>query len=184
MAAKKKTSASKSAARRPIAAEENAFWSAIEAAWAPAGEAANAGRRALASRDPDGEDPDTAPVDGALEGVVARLRSHLESLDAEVLTAFDLVLERKLYDIDRQEIQEVTDGSDDGFMYARGFIVALGKKFYDAVDADPTMAICDAECGAICYLPAHVHEARFGSWPETSSGISRESCSNRKGWPE
>ncbi len=43
--------------------------------------------------------------------------------------AFDRMLERKLplYNVDRQEIQEVTDGSDDGFLYARGFIVALGE---------------------------------------------------------
>jgi hypothetical protein len=34
------------------------------------------------------------------------------------------VLERTLYDIDRADIQAVTDGSDDGFLYARGFVVA------------------------------------------------------------
>jgi hypothetical protein len=81
-------------------------------------------------------------------------------------------------------VQEVTDGSDDGFLYARGFIVALGKAFYDAVVANPEMAICDAECEEICYLPTHVHEERFGAWPETGSGISRESCTNRAGWAE
>jgi hypothetical protein len=180
----KKSNSPKSAARQPTAADEKAFWVAIEEAWGPAGAEANAARHALAARDPDGDDPDTGLVDGALDDVVDRLRAHLETLDAEVLVAFDRVLERKLYDIDRQKIQEVTDGSDDGFLYARGFIVALGKGFYEAVDAEPARAICDAECEALCYLSAHVHQKRFGSWPETGSGISRESCTNPEGWPE
>ena len=184
MAAKKKTGATKSTARRPTEAEEKAFWAALEDAWGPAGADVNAARRALSERDPDGGEPDVAVIDGALHDVVARLRNHLEALDAEALVTFDRVLERKLYEIDREDVQEITDGSDDGFLYARGFIVALGKPFYDAVDAAPAMAICDAECGGICYLPAYVHQERFGSWPETGSGISRESCTNPKGWPE
>ena len=96
----------------------------------------------------------------------------------------DRVLERKLYDIDRADVQAVTDGSDDGFLYARGFIVILGKAFYDAVHANAEMAISDAEWEPMCYLPAHVHNDRFGDFPETGSGISRESCSNRAGWAE
>jgi hypothetical protein len=58
----------------------------------------------------------------------------------EELTSLDRVVERKLYDLDREDVHEVTDGSDDGFLYARGFIVAMGKDFYGAVLANPSVA--------------------------------------------
>ena len=98
------------------------------------------------------------------------------------LTDLDRVVERKLYDIDREKIQAVTDGSDDGFLYARGFIVALGRDYYNAVDADPGMAILDCDLESMCYFFTHLHERKFGTRPETGSGISRESCANRAGW--
>ena len=107
-----------------------------------------------------------------------------EDMPKEEIVVMDRVLERKLYDIDRSDIQEVTDGSDDGFLHARGFIVAMGKAFYDAVLANPEVAICDAECEEMCYLPSHSHDERFGAWPDTGSGISRESCSNKAGWAD
>ena len=179
--------ATKPKAALPTPEEEVRFWSLIEDAWATQSAEVNASRKALATRDPNGEDePDTGSVDEALEAVVDSLRAAFanEDFPREELVAMDRVLERKLYDIDRAAIQEVTDGSDDGFLYARGFIVALGKAFYDSVLANPEIAICDAECEDMCYLPAHVHEERFGAWPETGSDISRESCSNQAGWAE
>ncbi len=101
---------------------------------------------------------------------------------AQELTVLDRVLERKLYNIDRADIQQVTDGSDDGFLYCRGFIVAMGRNFYEAVAADPAVAVLDAECEAMCYLFANLHNDRFGVYPDTGSGISRESASNPAGW--
>jgi hypothetical protein len=95
--------------------------------------------------------------------------------------AFDRILERKLYDLDRAEIHEHTDGSDDGFLYARGFIVAAGKDYYDAVLAKPSTARMDLECEEMCYLSWELYEENFGVLPP--SEISRESCSNTAGWP-
>jgi hypothetical protein len=92
------------------------------------------------------------------------------------------VVERKLFNLDREDVHEETDGSDDGFLYCRGFIVAVGQQFYDAVDADSAMAVLDAECEAMCYFFAHPHNERFGSYPNTESGISRESGRNPDGW--
>ncbi|NYF54811.1 hypothetical protein HDA35_000642 [Micromonospora purpureochromogenes] len=64
------------------------------------------------------------------------------------------MVERKLHDIDREDVHEVTDGSDDGFLYCRGWIVALGRAFYEAVRADPAMAVLDADCEEMCYRDA------------------------------
>lgn len=169
----------------PTPAEEARFWSLLEDAWSTQGKEANAARRALATRDPE-EDADTAPVEEALDGMIESLRAAFAFADfpREELLAMDRVLERKLYQIDRKDVHEVTDGSDDGFLYARGFIVAMGKAFYDAVDANPQLAVLDAECEVMCYLPAHVHNDRFGDFPETGSNISRESSSNGPGWAD
>jgi len=93
---------------------------------------------------------------------------------AAELTCLDRVAERKLWEIDRAGIHAVTGGSDDGFLYARGFIVAMGREFYDAVCDNPQMAVPSAECEDICYFFAHIHRERFGDYPETGSGISRE----------
>ncbi|MFC8617082.1 hypothetical protein ACFT9M_11770 [Micromonospora purpureochromogenes] len=67
-------------------------------------------------------------------------------------------------------------------VYCRGWIVALGREFHEAVCADPAMAVLDADCGEMCYFFAHLHQERFGEWPDTGSGISRESTSNAAGW--
>jgi hypothetical protein len=38
------------------------------------------------------------------------------------------------------------------------------------------------QCEEMCYFFAHLYRERFGKFPETGSGISRESCSNATGW--
>jgi hypothetical protein len=116
-------------------------------------------------------------VDGE---VVPALQEQLAGLPAAELLAFDRILERKLYDIDRADIHEQTDGSDDGFLYCRGFIVGMGRGYYEAVRANPDRAVVDAECQAMCYLPWHLYRERFGEVPP--SGISRETQSNQAGW--
>jgi hypothetical protein len=76
-------------------------------------------RRALAARTP-GPDTHLSAVEGALPVFVGALTDQCRELPGGELTSLDRVLERKLYDIDRADIQAVTDGSDDGFLYARG----------------------------------------------------------------
>jgi hypothetical protein len=152
----------------------------IEAAWDAAGDKAESRKRLVEGK--LSEDRAYA-LQAALEGeVVPALREHLDTLSADELLAFDRILERKLYDIDRADIHERTDGSDDGFLYCRGFIVGMGRTYYEAVLADPDRAIIDAECEQTCYLSWHLHREKFGEIPP--SGISRESCSNSTGWAE
>jgi hypothetical protein len=148
------------------------------------GDEINQARRALASRvpDEDGDSSQVSMIDKGFEEFLRNLTEQSRGLSVAELTELDRVVERKLYDIDRQDIQAVTDGSDDGFLYARGFVVALGADYYTAVVRDPEMAVVDAECEAMCYFFAHLYDERFGEYPQTGSGISRESCSNPAGW--
>jgi hypothetical protein len=156
------------------------FWAMIEDAWQVVGGKAKAREKLAAGRLSDEK---AEELTEGLDEVIPALRASLGALFAADLAAFDRILARKLYDIDRAEIQEHTDGSDDGFLYARGFIVAAGKGYYDAVNAKPSIAMMDLECEEMCYLSAEVHAEKFGGYP-AASGISRESWSNKAGWPE
>ena len=157
---------------------EKRFWSLIESAWQVVGGKAKA-RQKLAEGKLS-EDKAEALME-SLDEVIPELSNLLGKLTAAELLEFDRILERKLYAIDRAEIQEHTDGSDDGFLYARGFIVAAGHAYYEAVNANPAVSLMDLECEEMCYLSWHLHEEKFGEVPD--SGISRESCSNKAGWP-
>lgn len=156
----------------PTDSEAAQFWALIETAWDRAGSAA---RTALLT---PGADLPREHTDRFIDA----LRSLSTDFTSAELTTLDRVTERALYEIDRADIQEITDGSDDGFLYARGFIVAMGREHYEAVLADPAVAVPDAECEEMCYFFAHLHDRLYGGFPETGSGISRETASNPAGW--
>lgn len=173
------------------ASDEARFWSLIERAWATQPNEVNQARMGLANRDEDSDDEDDFDeeahdqlelVEGALPEVIEALENECTAMEKDELAAMDRVLERKLFEIDRREVQEATDGSDDGFLYARGFIVALGEAFYRAVDDEPSVAIMDSECEELCYLTERIYEKRFGAKPESGTGFSRETGSNSAGW--
>ncbi|XVV09670.1 DUF4240 domain-containing protein [Actinoplanes sp. CA-131856] len=168
--------------RVPTAAEEDRFWALIESAWQRLGPEPAALRRALTARDPGDEDFEVYALDGWLAPFLRTLTELSAELPGADLADLDRVLERKLHDLDRADIHEVTDGSDDGFLYARGFIVALGRDYYEAVRRDPAVAVLDADCEEMCYFFAHLHENRFGAAPEKDSTISRETGDNVAGW--
>jgi hypothetical protein len=163
--------------------DEKQFWELIERAWqAVGGYEKQRSKLAAGNLSYEKAEELVEELSEALDQVIPTIKAELEQLAAEKLLAFDRILERKLYDIDRAEIQEATDGSDDGFLYARGFIVAIGQAYYDAVNADPTKALLDIECEEMCYLSFHLYEKRYGAMP--SSEISRESFSNQQGWED
>jgi hypothetical protein len=159
--------------------EDKIFWSLIEFAWEAVGGKVK-DRQKLAEGTLSARK--VRALEGASDDVVAALTEELDKLTAEELLAFDRTLERKLHAIDRQDVHEYVDGSDDGFLYARGFIVAAGKGYYEAVNANPAVAKFDLECEEMCYVSWHLYQEKFGEMPP--SGISRESCSNKAGWPD
>ena len=155
------------------------FWSLIEAAWQSVGGRAKDRQKLAEGKLSEGK---AEALMETLGEVVPALTDLLGQLSAPELLEFDRILERKLYAIDRAEVQEHTDGSDDGFLYARGFIVAAGAGYYEAVHADPSVAMMDLECEEMCYVSWHLYRDKFGDMPD--SGISRETCSNKAGWPD
>jgi hypothetical protein len=165
------------------AGDEARLWELVEAAWVPLGAEVNQVRHALAAWPPGGHVDGLPVLQGAREAFVDSLANRCGGLMGDELTVLDRVVERKLYDIDKAGLHAVTGGSDDGFLYVRGFIVAMGRGFYYAVAADVLMAVPWAEFEEMCYFFAHLYHERYGSFPDTASGISRESCANPVGWP-
>jgi hypothetical protein len=160
--------------------DEKRFWSIIEEAWQEVDGSA-AARKKLARGTLD-EDGALELAEQAVSEFIPALRASLDPLPRDELLEFDRILERKLYNIDRAAIQEHTDGSDDGFLYARDFIVAAGQAYYDAVSNEPSRALMDLECEDMCYISFHVFAEKFGEMPH--SGISRETGSNKAGWSQ
>jgi hypothetical protein len=158
---------------------EDRFWSLIEVAWQPLG-AAGAFRFELAGRTLAWEE--TRALRPPLRDFLRELRRELDDLPAEELLAFDRILERKLYDLDRADVHRHTGGSDDGFLYARGFIVAAGRRYYDTVNADPAAAVQDLDCEEMCFLASRLYREKFGLAP--LSDISIATGSNAAGWAD
>src|SRR5687768_3848310 len=113
--------------------DETRFWLMIEAAW-PTTEQAIALRQLTFTGELEEE---YATLYHIQKQMLATLTEALNQLDADELLLFDRILERKLYDIDRADIHDYTDGSDDGFLYCRGFIVSMGREYYETVNAEP-----------------------------------------------
>jgi hypothetical protein len=157
------------------------FWSHIESAWKSTGGGGKAKARAKLAEGKRSDEKAEELMEAMADEFIPALQEALGELPADELLAFDRILERKLYEIDRAEIQEHTDGSDDGFLYARGFIVAAGRAYYDAVNAKPATAMMDLECEEMCYVSWNLYREKFGEM--SHSGISRESCRNEAGWP-
>jgi hypothetical protein len=158
--------------------DDRRFWSIIESAWEGIDGQDEARRKLVAGQLSEEEADDLAD---SLEDFIPALQERLDKLDEDALLDFERILERKLYDIDRADVHEHTDGSDDGFLYARGFIVAAGRDYYEAVNATPSLAIMDLECEDMCFVSRIMYEEKFGDLPP--SDISIESCSNKAGWP-
>lgn len=165
----------------PAPGDEACLWSLLETAWARLGPDVRQARQALVVR-LSGSPADTAVLKGALPEFLDALRGLCQGLSAGELIALDRVVERKLWEIDRADVHAVIGGSDDGFLYARGFTVAMGREFHGCVAGDPQMGAPWAECEEMCYFFAHLHHERFGTFPDTGSGISRESGQNLAGW--
>ena len=157
--------------------DETRFWSMIAAAWPTTAQAISCRQMALANELEDSDD-----LYRFQKQMLANLTISLNSLDAHELLTFDRILERKLYDIDRAEIQEYTDGSNDGFLYCRGFIVSMGQEYYEMVKADPSRALMDAEFEEFCYCSYWFYKEKYG--PVPPSDTSRETGSNTSGWGE
>ena len=118
------------------------------------------------------------------------LRAALSMKSEAQLFAFEEALSQKLYAIDGEEFADHagdSGGSDDGFLYARCYVVAKGRAFYDAVKSDPTCMPQSIEqwCEPLLYPHRAAWAAQTGNyqseWPFVAT-VSYESGSNTELW--
>jgi hypothetical protein len=130
---------------------------------------------------------DYSREDEAVEPLQAALSSKSES----ELFAFEEALSQKLYCIDGEEFAYnagESAGSGDGFLYARCYVVAKGREFYEAVKSDPKRMPKSIEqwCEPLLYAHRTAWTDQTGNdesaWPFEAT-VSYESGSNADLWP-
>jgi hypothetical protein len=158
---------------------EQLFWNLIDASWEDSPEINALRTEALKTND-EGQ---LSKLSEKLEDIILEnYTRRLHSLSKEDLTKFIHILEERLYHIDRQEIHEYVDGSDDGFLYARCFILGMGKAYYSMVDQTPSKATFDLWAEGFGFSAYGVYEEKCGEEFERYTFHSIETCSNEEGW--
>lgn len=183
---------------------EEIFWNMIEKAWVAVAPDLHHKRMEIATdlgvKSPT--DLGEMFINIIEEDLIQNIVTQLSELTVLDIVLFDRILERKMYDIDRDDVHEYTNGGDDGFMYARGFIVGMGKAYYDLINKEPAYATMDLAAESFCYFPIHsfmqenviedeitgeetyeeIDINGFATLDITPSNISRETGSNPIGW--
>jgi len=126
------------------------------------------------------------------DAAVQPLTEALTKLDEASVFEFENILVQMLYDIDGQKYADEagrSGNSDDGFLYIRCFVVAMGREYYNAVKADPRrMPKDEAWCESLTYVAGQAWTTITGKdeedWYELATGtsVSYESGSNKANW--
>lgn len=128
--------------------------------------------------------------DGDEEGAVEPLIEALAERDPDDILAFEDHLAQALYDIDGRAFADATGESGrsgDGFLYARCYVVACGRKFYESVRADPSRMpdSIDQWCEALLSVAPQAWAQATGqdedAW-DHESPVSYETGSNTTQW--
>lgn len=129
----------------------------------------------------------TALHEGDEDGALAKLDDAVADLPRAELEGFEEVLAAKLYALDGR-IYAVAAGdsgtSDDGFLYARCFVVACGKSHYERVLADPTQmpTSLDDWCEGLLYVASTAFEGQSDEDWSFSATLDYETGSNHRLW--
>ncbi len=119
------------------------------------------------------------------QGSANTLKRLLVKLPKEAIIAFDALLDEALYQLDREDIHNVTDGSDDGFEYVRLWIVSQGHQYFESVLRDPANAPHYAdeeqENEAFGYAAWKAYEEQSGA-PFPLRQSKRATGTNPEGW--
>jgi hypothetical protein len=155
------------------------FWELIENSWADSPKMNKLRLKVLASGDADDIEE---LVIGIEDVIITKFVKRLKKLDKANMTLFIHLLEEKLNHIDRPEIQKYTNGGDDGFLYSRCFIVAMGLEYYSEVEKNPSKAFADAEAEMFGFIVYDVYEEKFGEEFERNS-IHNTQTGSSQFWP-
>ena len=167
------------------------------ARWAPAETGGAGGARIAATMDDDafwtilGTLNWKKADDG--DAVLAPAVKALAKLSAEDIMAFDDTLAAKLFALDGEAFaREIGEEAfrrrgeyfaAETFLFARCLVVAKGKKFYDAVLADPKQMPKDAGFEPLLELATLAYEKKTGEDYAHVPTPDCETFANEAGWP-
>jgi hypothetical protein len=149
-----------------LSMDRNRFWELLE----------TVDREALCNSDDD--------------DAVAPLVKALSEVDESQICSFEEHLAQVLHELDGRDYADQagqSGGSDDGFLYARCFVVASGRGCYEGVAAHPESMPKSLEwCEALLYVAQEAWTARTGreahEWKFETS-VSYATGSNKAKWP-
>ena len=155
------------------------FWGLIERAWSMEPELLEQRKKAIASN----KESQLEKLANIIEDeLVDPYEELLYALDRDELSSFIRTWEERMYHIDRKEIQQHTDGSDDGFLYVRCFIIAMGQTYYDSIDTNPALAKEGLEAEGFGFTAYSVYQDKFDEDFKRGSKHAIETGSNKEGW--
>lgn len=155
------------------------FWNIIEQTWQDLPELNALRKEAIATNNAEQLEELSFELEGSF---MEPYETRLAQLNKEEFTSYIHHLEERMYHIDRQEIHEFTDGSDDGFLYCRCFIVGMGETYYNMIDANPSKATFDLEAEIFGFSAYGVYEEKFEEEFDRYQHHSMETASNPDGW--
>jgi hypothetical protein len=158
---------------------ESLFWEIIESAWQKSSLIEKRRVKALRNNDPELLAGLSEDLFGA---VLNNYNKRIVLLDKAGLAAFIHLFEEKLYDLDRAEIHEFAEGSDEDFLYARCFMVAMGEAYYNKIDRDPSMAMPGLEAETFGFSAYDVYKFKFKAEFERNTKHNTETRSNSDAW--
>ena len=115
------------------------------------------------------------------EKVFPRLRITIYKFSKSESFEFNRILEKYLYDLDRSNVQEYIEGGDDGFLYARGFVIGMGKQYYDLINVSPELGV-HLESEDFAYVTRAIYHKLYDDENRLIFGVDRETGSNLEGW--
>ncbi len=123
--------------------------------------------------------------------IFEKAKYKLASLDERAIQTFADILSAKLFMLDTREHAE-NIGEDaytedsyfsvDLFLYARCYVVARGKNFFERVLDNPKSFPQDVTFEHILYLPYEAYELKTGKSLDYIASVSYETFSNAQGW--
>ena len=110
----------------------------------------------------------------------------LSKLKIAQIKEFEEALAYKLYQLDTKEHSKEIEVngylSPDFFLYARCFVVAKGKLFYEEVLQHPSKIPKDGDFEALLDVSPMAYELKTGKEWDYDTEVSYETYSNEKGW--
>lgn len=122
------------------------------------------------------------------------LTNELSKKNVTDIKQFHDLLAQKLFALDKKEFaqqmahryawQPNKAFSSDHFLYARAYVIARGKVFYEKVLADPTLMPKNEVFEELLYVAATAYEQQTGETFDYVSTVSYETFSNPSGWEQ